>query len=207
MHWDDNISLYWSAFQWDWLLPNLPEGWRKKRKKTRGGEGKAGLLLKGQLISCFCFWPLSAWTQSEGNMSEPMGCIAGWSTLSHISSHFSLFPSHSLFWSHYRRSHLSSCSFLTKTSLSYPVLHNEGPLLIWRLWSKKHPLFPPVEGSLQIYKLIWVYEDRVGWGVPFCLPPNIMMRRADWSVKGDINLLSIYWGLNIQLVSYADCIL
>lgn len=54
---------------------SLRDGERKKRKKTRGGEGKAGLLLKGQLISCFCFWPLSAWTQSEGNMSEPMGCM------------------------------------------------------------------------------------------------------------------------------------
>lgn len=173
--------------------------WGMEEKKEENKRGRTHFL--------FLFLASLCLDSVRRKYERANGLHAGWSTLSHISSHFSLFPSHSLFWSHYRRSHLSSCSFLTKTSLSYPVLHNEGPLLIWRLWSEKHPLFPPVEGSLQIYKLIWVYEDRVGWGVPFCLPPNIMMRRADWSVKGDINLLSIYWGLNIQLVSYADCIL
>lgn len=52
----------------------------KKRKKVRGGEGKAGQLLRGHLISCFSLWLLTAWiwshsTSSGKHMSSPLGCI------------------------------------------------------------------------------------------------------------------------------------
>lgn len=81
-----------------------------------------------------------------------------------------------------------------------------GPSINFGAVKRDVPLATP-PFCQQIYQLIWAYEDRVGQSVPVCLPPHVVMRRADWSVKGDINLLSIYWGLTIQLVSYADCVL
>lgn len=54
---------------------------KKRRKKIRGGEGKAGQLLKWQPISCFSIRLLSTRIQSNRmgagkySMSEPMGCI------------------------------------------------------------------------------------------------------------------------------------
>lgn len=38
---------------------------KERREKIRGGDGKAGLLLRGQPISCFSFRLLSTWTQSH----------------------------------------------------------------------------------------------------------------------------------------------
>lgn len=142
----------------------------RNRKKIRGGEGKAGLLLRGQLISCFSFWLLSAWIHSHSMSARKYersnGLHSGRSFLSYnTSSHFSLFASHSLLWSHYIRIHLSHSSFFTKTSLSYPFLHNEGPPINFGAVKRDAASATPPH-SLQIYELIWVYEDRVGWGVP-----------------------------------------
>lgn len=93
-----------------------------------------------------------------------------------------------------------------RTSLSYPFLHNERPPINFRASERDAPSVS-TSHSLHIYELIWVREDRVGWGVPVCLPPHFVTRGADWSVKGDINLLSICRGSTIQLVSYTDCAL
>lgn len=44
---------------------SLKDGEKKRRKNKGGGEGKAGLLLRGQSISLFLYRLLSAWIHSH----------------------------------------------------------------------------------------------------------------------------------------------
>ncbi len=87
--------------------------------------------------------------------------------------------------------------FLAKNPLSFLFHHNEGPLLILGLWSETHPLLAPHA----LCKFTnWYGYMKTEWAEasPAWLLPHIAVWRADWSVKGNINLLSIYWGFTVR---------
>lgn len=125
---------------------SLRDGEKKRRKKIRGGEGKAGLLLRGQPISCFSFRLLSTWIQSDsmsaGKYKRSIGLHSGWSSPSHISSRFSLFPSHTLIL--LQKNSPSQLSLPSPRPLCLTLFSiMRGPLLISGLWSVTRPLLPP----------------------------------------------------------------
>ncbi|KAK5918722.1 hypothetical protein CgunFtcFv8_003459 [Champsocephalus gunnari] len=139
----------------------------EENKRGRKGRSRA---IKGQLISCFSCWLVHAWNLSrvqEEETSSPTGFKLVSPCLPHT---------------------------LTPSTPQAPRLHQHlfvFPLSIMRgppcsFWGSEARRTPTFSANLQNDECM-----KTEWAVPVCLPPRITMRRVGWSVKGNIDLVSL----------------